>query len=222
MNLSADPSGRVGRMPGPDGYFGERVAATYDASEHDMFDPAVIEPTIDFLAELAGDGGHSSSASAPAGSRCRSRTAAWRCTASSCRGRWPRGSGEAGRRRDRASRSATSRPRRVEGRSARLPRLQHDQEPDDTGRAGRVLPERRRASRARRLLRDRGRRARPAAAAARPDGSSSSTRARRTGASTSTTWRTRASISHHFEIVRRRSRSSSRCRSATCGRPSWT
>ena len=37
-------------------YFGERVAERYDESSADMFDPAVIEPTVDFLAGLAGDG----------------------------------------------------------------------------------------------------------------------------------------------------------------------
>jgi SAM-dependent methyltransferase len=39
-----------------DGYFDERVAARYDESEADMFDPAVVGPAVDFLAELAGDG----------------------------------------------------------------------------------------------------------------------------------------------------------------------
>ncbi|HEV8280644.1 MAG TPA: class I SAM-dependent methyltransferase [Candidatus Limnocylindrales bacterium] len=39
-----------------DGYFDERVAATYDESSADMFDPAVVEPTVDFLAELAEGG----------------------------------------------------------------------------------------------------------------------------------------------------------------------
>src|SRR5918992_3705576 len=37
-------------------YFGERVAERYDASSADMFDPAVVEPVVDFLVELAGDG----------------------------------------------------------------------------------------------------------------------------------------------------------------------
>jgi SAM-dependent methyltransferase len=40
-----------------DGYFGEQVAAEYDQSEGSMFDPAVIEATVDVLAELAGSGG---------------------------------------------------------------------------------------------------------------------------------------------------------------------
>ena len=39
-----------------DGYFDERVAAMYDESSADMFDPAVVEPTVDFLTELAGSG----------------------------------------------------------------------------------------------------------------------------------------------------------------------
>ena len=39
-----------------DGYFDEPVAARYDESSAEMFDPAVVEPTVDFLAELAGDG----------------------------------------------------------------------------------------------------------------------------------------------------------------------
>ena len=37
-------------------YFGEGVAERYDDSSSEMFDPAVIEPTVDFLAGLAGDG----------------------------------------------------------------------------------------------------------------------------------------------------------------------
>ena len=37
-------------------HFGERVAERYDESAADMFDPAVVDPVVDFLAELAGDG----------------------------------------------------------------------------------------------------------------------------------------------------------------------
>jgi len=37
-------------------YFGAGVAERYDDSSSEMFDPAVIEPTVDFLAALAGDG----------------------------------------------------------------------------------------------------------------------------------------------------------------------
>ena len=39
-----------------DGYFPERVAATYDDSADGMFDPAAIETTAGVLAELAGGG----------------------------------------------------------------------------------------------------------------------------------------------------------------------
>jgi SAM-dependent methyltransferase len=37
-------------------YFGEDVAARYDESSADMFDPGVLDPAVEFLAELAGDG----------------------------------------------------------------------------------------------------------------------------------------------------------------------
>jgi len=41
-----------------DGYFDERVAARYDESGEvaEMFDPAVVDPVIDLLVELAGSG----------------------------------------------------------------------------------------------------------------------------------------------------------------------
>ncbi len=39
-----------------DGYFDERVAATYDESAAEMFDPAVVDPAVDLLVELAGSG----------------------------------------------------------------------------------------------------------------------------------------------------------------------
>jgi SAM-dependent methyltransferase len=40
----------------PENHFGEEVAARYDASAPEMFDAAVLGPTVDVLAELAGDG----------------------------------------------------------------------------------------------------------------------------------------------------------------------
>ena len=39
-----------------DGYFGEHVAERYDESSAEMFDPAVVEPVVDLLSELAGEG----------------------------------------------------------------------------------------------------------------------------------------------------------------------
>jgi SAM-dependent methyltransferase len=39
-----------------DGYFDERVAARYDESSPEMFDPMVVDPAVDFLVELAGNG----------------------------------------------------------------------------------------------------------------------------------------------------------------------
>jgi SAM-dependent methyltransferase len=43
-------------MQDEDGYFDERVAATYEESSAEMFDPAVVEPAVDFLSELVGSG----------------------------------------------------------------------------------------------------------------------------------------------------------------------
>jgi SAM-dependent methyltransferase len=43
-------------VPDEDGYFGEEVAARYDESSAAMFDPEVLDPAVDFLAPLAGDG----------------------------------------------------------------------------------------------------------------------------------------------------------------------
>jgi SAM-dependent methyltransferase len=39
-----------------DGHFNERVAASYDESDADMFDAAVVDPVVEFLAEIAGSG----------------------------------------------------------------------------------------------------------------------------------------------------------------------
>jgi SAM-dependent methyltransferase len=43
-------------MSADDGYFDERVAARYDESAAEMFDRAVVDPVVDFLVELAGNG----------------------------------------------------------------------------------------------------------------------------------------------------------------------
>ena len=40
----------------PENYFDERVAATYDEDSGDMFDATVLDPTVDFLADLAAGG----------------------------------------------------------------------------------------------------------------------------------------------------------------------
>ena len=39
-----------------DGYFDERVAARYDETSAEMFDPEVVDPVVDLLVELAGSG----------------------------------------------------------------------------------------------------------------------------------------------------------------------
>ena len=43
-------------MPGDDGYFDESVAAKYDESAPDLFEPAVVDPVVDLLVGLAGSG----------------------------------------------------------------------------------------------------------------------------------------------------------------------
>ena len=43
-------------MAPDEGYFGERVAAVYDEHSAGMFDPAVVAPAVERLAELTGDG----------------------------------------------------------------------------------------------------------------------------------------------------------------------
>jgi SAM-dependent methyltransferase len=43
-------------LPVPEDHFGEDVAAQYDDNSRAMFDPGVLGPTVDVLAELAGDG----------------------------------------------------------------------------------------------------------------------------------------------------------------------
>ncbi|HET9673278.1 MAG TPA: class I SAM-dependent methyltransferase [Gaiellaceae bacterium] len=43
-------------MPDSEGFFGERIASVYDERTAEMFDPAVVGPAVELLAELAGDG----------------------------------------------------------------------------------------------------------------------------------------------------------------------
>ena len=43
-------------MDDEDGYFGERVAAAYDEESAEMFAPGAVDPAVDLLAGLAGDG----------------------------------------------------------------------------------------------------------------------------------------------------------------------
>ena len=43
-------------MNDEDGYFGERIAASYDESSAEMFERDVVQPAVDLLADLAGSG----------------------------------------------------------------------------------------------------------------------------------------------------------------------
>ena len=40
----------------PENYFDERIAATYEAKWPELFEPAVVDPAVSFLADLAGSG----------------------------------------------------------------------------------------------------------------------------------------------------------------------
>ena len=43
-------------MDDEDGYFGERVAATYDEESAEMFEPGAVDAAVEVLAGLAGGG----------------------------------------------------------------------------------------------------------------------------------------------------------------------
>jgi SAM-dependent methyltransferase len=42
--------------PVPENYFDEPIAKTYEAKWPELFEPAAVDPVVDFLADLAGDG----------------------------------------------------------------------------------------------------------------------------------------------------------------------
>ena len=205
-----------------DGYFGEQVAARYDESVAEMFDPAVVEPAVDFLAELAGDGRAlelgigTGRIALPLAARGVPVHGIELSQAMVARLRAKPG-GEDDRRHDRRLLDAT-----VDG-TFSLVYLVFNTIRNLTTQAAQVACFRNvaRAPRARRLLRDRGRRARPPAAAARARRSTSST-------SSETHWgideydvANQGLISHHFD-ARRRAVERPRCRSATSGRRSST
>ena len=103
-------------MNGEDGYFDEPVAARYDESYPEMFSPERVDPVVDLLVELAGDG-RALELAIGTGRIARSAGAAWRAGA---RDRALAGDGRAAAREARAprrsaSRSATSRAPKVDG-----------------------------------------------------------------------------------------------------------
>ena len=151
-------------------HFGEQVAARYDESSADMFDPAVVEPIVDFLAELAGERralelgiGTGRIALPLAG-------AASACTASSCRRRWSRGCARSRAREAIDVTIGDFATTTVDG-TFSLAYLVFNTIMNLTTQDAQVacFQQRRRAPRARRLLRDRGRRSGAAAAPARRD-----------------------------------------------------
>ena len=134
-------------MTDDDGYFGERVAARYDESSGEMFAPAAVDPAVGFLAGLAGDGralelgiGTGRIALPLGGARGvpvhgidLSRAMVARLRAK------PGGGAE-----DIGVSIGDFATTKADGEVLpRLPDLQHDHEPDDAGRPGRLLPQRR-------------------------------------------------------------------------------
>ena len=140
--------------------FGEPVAEHYDETSDAMFDPAVVDPAVDVLAELA-DGGRALELGIGTGRialplAARGVEVAWhRAVASDGRA----APGEAGRRRDpRHDRRLHERDRGGAG-TFRLAYLVFNTIMNVTSQAGagRRLPERRGAPRARWAVRHRGR-----------------------------------------------------------------
>ena len=175
-------------------HFDERVAASYDESSADEFRPV----------------GRRSDRRLPrrarrerACARARDRDRADRAPARAARRAGARDRAVEGHGRAAAREAGRRRHRRHDRRLrddhggrvvlARVPRLQHDHEPDDAGGAGRVLPQRGGAPRTGRALRHRGDGPGAAAAPARRDLPRLRRPARATGGSTSTTSRTRGS-----------------------------
>ena len=168
----------------------------------DMFEPAVVDPAVDFLADLAGDGaalelGIGTGRIALPLSRRGVRVHGIDLSpAMVAQLRAKPGADDIG---VTIGDFATT---RVDGHvPARLPRVQHDHEPDHAGRAGCVLPQRRRASRTRWVLRDRGRGSRAPAAPARRDRPGVHRDPDAGSASTSTTSPTQILFSHHYWVV---------------------
>ena len=131
-------------MDDADGYFPERVAATYDDSSEGMFDPAFTDTVAEVLAGLAGGGralelaigtGRIALPLARRGVEVHgidlSRAMVARLRA--------KPGGEAIPRRHRRLRHHHDGRHVLPG----LPGLQHDREPDQPGRAGGLLPQRR-------------------------------------------------------------------------------
>ena len=146
-----------------DGHFDATIAATYDDPRDPMNQPAAIDPAVDFLASLAGDGRALEFAigTGRIGLPLRRRGVEVHgielSRAMLDHLRRKEGGDDPGHRRrhdHRAGRRALP---------ARLPRLQHDHERDHAGRPGGGLPQCGHAPRTGWRVRHRGRGARPAA-----------------------------------------------------------
>ena len=93
-------------------YFDEDVAERYDDPDDEMEQAAAIDPVVDFLADLAGDGAALELGIGTGRIALPLAGAASPCTGSTCRRRWSRSCRPSRAPRRSASRSATSRPPR--------------------------------------------------------------------------------------------------------------
>ena len=76
----------------PEDLFGDSVAAVYDETSAAMFAPEVLGPTVDLLAELAGDGPALEFAIGTGRVALPLAARAYRCRGSSCPSLWLTGS----------------------------------------------------------------------------------------------------------------------------------
>ena len=73
----------------PESHFDEWMAQQYEALWPDLFEPAVVEPAVDFLARLAGTDLPWNSELEPAASPSLSAGGGFGCAESSCPQPWP-------------------------------------------------------------------------------------------------------------------------------------
>ena len=74
----------------PEDHFGEHVAARFDERYAHKATPAVVDPIVDFIADIAGSGARARAGVGTGGLPCRSRSAASVCMESICRRQWSR------------------------------------------------------------------------------------------------------------------------------------
>jgi hypothetical protein len=77
----------------PTNSFDERIAKSYEAKWPELFEPAMVDPVVELLAELAGTGAALELGIGTGGSPSRCGGGAFPSTGSSCRRPWSRSCG---------------------------------------------------------------------------------------------------------------------------------